>query len=232
MEQQEAFVEQLKKLFSKTGIVANRPRGRPRKTGVSKEQVKPSKVPKKERLRAKKRLDVILNVRPLLKRLVEEYQRLIRSKMDASRYAKDLLTFRERPPTKKELQLMPEYALPSKLGTKNIRTAEMDIREYKKEMKEYCNHMTIGYELENYTAPPGEDPDKVNLTIGQYLRRIKELLEVKLVQDMDQGKIKPGFYMLLKIQSTFRNKDEEPIEIWTSSLTHRRNEVYDLRLNP
>jgi hypothetical protein len=116
-QQQEAFVEQLKKLFSKTGIVANRPRGRPRKTGVSKEQVKPSKVPKKERLRAKK------------------------SKMDASRYAKDLLTFRERPPTKKEFQLMPEYALPSKL------------------------------------APSGEDPERVDWTIGQYLMRIKELLE-------------------------------------------------------
>jgi hypothetical protein len=168
-QQLEAFVEQLKKLFSKTGIIANRPRGRPRKTGVSKEQVKPSKVPKKERLRAKKRLDVILNVRPLLKRLVEEYQRLIRSKMDASRYAKDLLTFRERPPTKKEFQLMPEYALPSKL------------------------------------APSGETLDKLDWTIGQYLARLKELLEVRLVQDMYHGKIKPGFYMLLKIKTTFRN---------------------------
>ena len=53
-QQQQAFVEQLKKLFGKTGIIANRPRGRPKKTGVSKEQVRPSKVPKKEKLRAKK----------------------------------------------------------------------------------------------------------------------------------------------------------------------------------
>jgi len=101
--EQQAFVEQLKKQFSKTGIVTNRPRGRPRKTGVSKEQVKPSKVPKKERLRAKKKLDILLDVLPLLKKLVEEHQRLIRKKMNASRYAQDLVTFRERAPTKKEL---------------------------------------------------------------------------------------------------------------------------------
>jgi len=126
MEQQQAFVEQLKKFFGKTGILANTRRGRHKK-GQTTEHVKPSKVPKRQRLRAKRKLDILVEVRPLLKQLVEEYQRLIRKKMNASRYAQDLVTFRERAPTKKEFQLMPEYALPSKLGTKNIRTAKVDI---------------------------------------------------------------------------------------------------------
>jgi len=204
MEQQQSFVEQLNKLFSKTGIVANRPRGRPRKTGVSKEQVKPSKVPKKERLRAKRKLDILLDVRPLLKQLVEEYQRLIRSKMNASRYAQDLVTFRERAPTKKELQLMPEYVLPSKLLNKNIQTAELDIEEYKREIKNYGNYITIGYNLKNYKVPSGEpSQEEIDLTIGQYLVRIKERLTVRLIQDMRYGKIKPGFYTLLKIKCHF-----------------------------
>jgi len=77
MEQQQTFTEQFKKLLKKGCIFANRQRGRPKKTGVSKEQVKPSKVPKKERLRAKRKLDIILDVRPLLIQLTEKYQRLI-----------------------------------------------------------------------------------------------------------------------------------------------------------
>jgi hypothetical protein len=134
MEEQQrlqSFVEQLKRLFSKASIVANVRRGRPKK-GQTTQHVKPSKIPKKERLRAKRKLDILLDVRPLLKKLVEEYQKLIRSKMNASRYAQDLVTFRERAPTKKELQLMPEYALPSKLGM-GIQTAKLDIKEYKRE---------------------------------------------------------------------------------------------------
>jgi hypothetical protein len=105
MEQREqlAFTELLKKLFKKGCIVANVKRGRPKK-GQSTEQAKPSKIPRKYRLRAKRKLDILLDVRPLLKQLVEEYQTLIRKKMNASRYAQDLVTFQERPPTKKELQ--------------------------------------------------------------------------------------------------------------------------------
>jgi len=64
---------------------------------VSKEQVKPPGVPRKHRLRAKRKLDIILDVRPKLRQLVEEYQRLIRKKMNAS----------------------------SKLGTKNIRSSQI-----------------------------------------------------------------------------------------------------------
>jgi len=225
MEQQQSFVEQLKKLFSKTGIVANRPRGRPRKTGVSKEQVKPSKVPKKERLRAKKKLDIILDAHPLLKQLVEEYQKLIRSKMNASRYAQDLVTFRERAPTKKELQLMPEYALPSKLDI-GISTGKVDIKEYKREMKKYSHFKILGYELKNFTRAPDISIERLNLDEEQYLKLIREHLTVELQKDMNEGEIKPGFYMSLRIYCTFSDKDNGYITMWLSSLTHRRDEVY------
>jgi len=87
--EQQAFTELLKKLPNKGSIVANRPRGRPKKTGVSKEQVKSSGVPRKHRLRAKRKLDILMAVRPFLKELVEEYQGLIRKKINASRYAND-----------------------------------------------------------------------------------------------------------------------------------------------
>jgi len=72
------------------------------------------------------------------------------------------------------------------------------------------------------TAPQSN----MELTISQYLHDIKDILTAKLVNRMKEGEIKPEFYMLLKIKSTFRNKDNEAIEIWTASLTHRRDEVY------
>jgi len=68
--------------------------------------------------------------------------------------------------------------------------------------------------------------EQKKLTIRQYLVAIKEKLTVKLVSDMELGKIKPGFYMLVRLASTFLDKDDQPITIWTASSTHRRDETY------
>jgi hypothetical protein len=81
------MTEQLKEIFSKTGVIANLSRGQPKKSGVSEEHAKPFKIPKRQRLRAKRKLDLILDVRTLLKKPAEEYQRLVRKNMAASRYA-------------------------------------------------------------------------------------------------------------------------------------------------
>ena len=142
-----------------------------------------------------------------------------------SRYDQDLVTFRERTPTKKELQLMPEYVLPSGLNV-GISTGKLDIKEYKREMKKYVNFITFGYELKNFERSPDIiSIERANPVIGQYLRLIREYLTVDLQKKMNEGEIKPGFYMSLRIHCTFR-KDNEKINMWLSSLTHRRDEVY------
>jgi hypothetical protein len=50
-------------------------------------------------------------------------------------YVKNLNSFIERKRTKRELELIPEFVLQSKLGTKAIRNALVDIKLYK-EIKE------------------------------------------------------------------------------------------------
>jgi hypothetical protein len=56
----------------------------------------------------------------------------------------------------RETSLMPEYMLPSKLGTKRIRAVKVDILDYKNEMEKYSNF----------------DDTKINLSKSQ-----KELLD-------------------------------------------------------
>jgi len=83
-------------------VIANRPSGRPKKAETSKEQAKPSTIPKRQRLKAKRNLDIILDMIPRLKELVEEYQKLICKHMAVSRHAPHLVSFRERRPIKRD----------------------------------------------------------------------------------------------------------------------------------
>jgi hypothetical protein len=79
----------------------------------------------------------------------------------------------------RETSLMPEYMLPSKLGTKRIRAVKQ---------------VTEG-------------------TIRRYLRDIKELVTVTLVNRTETRTIKPGFYLLVRVECTYLNKDDQPIKM-------------------
>jgi len=78
--------EQLEEIFNKSGLIANRQKRRPsNKPKPSGEHVKPSKIPKRcKALKAKHKVDIILDVWTKLKQLMEEYQRLVQKSIDAS----------------------------------------------------------------------------------------------------------------------------------------------------
>jgi len=98
--------EQLKQILSTKGVFANRPRERPKNPGVTGKMLPPSKILKRHRL----------------KDLLDEYERMVRPKVrirmsiNAGQLLsenEDLVSFRERRPTKRKLQLMSEVVLPS-----------------------------------------------------------------------------------------------------------------------
>jgi hypothetical protein len=114
--------EQLKQILSTKGVFANRPRERPKNPGVTGKMLPPSKILKRHRLKAKDRLEVFLKAGPMLIHLLDEYERMVRPKVrirmsiNAGQLLsenEDLVSFRERRPTKRKLQLMSEVVLPS-----------------------------------------------------------------------------------------------------------------------
>ncbi|MCS7318133.1 MAG: hypothetical protein NZZ41_07520, partial [Candidatus Dojkabacteria bacterium] len=224
------IIDALERAYKTRGVIA-RPRGRPSKK-VQHVGVKPSKVPK--RLKLKKTKEVLDTIIPSkLKNLVNEYKNLMINRFKNNpkygetkfiRNIKDLTQFYRRLPRKFEENFLNENILPSQILDKPI-PAKLDFGIFEKEISKKLKHNRLSLKLDFekiHEISIIKEENFIDICLNHTLKRLTEFLIVKV----ETGEFPLGFFMSLSFKCYLRTGNNELVEFHANSLTYKREEAY------
>jgi hypothetical protein len=233
-ERLQKLVKTLKILY-KDKNVYRRPRGRPRKVQVHSE-VKPSQI-RRFRLTPQQLMELVNPEQSKKKReFMEEYKKLLLEKLmnnekltnrRFNRNIRDLTLFYQRLPNEleQELQLWP--ILPSYLYDKPI-PARLDLRLYFQEINEKTRHYRYTYFVdEEEFLKFREEAIAKDVDVARYIidEIVKTIAQETRFDILKTERLKLGYFCRLNLRYIYK-KGENLIELYSSSLSHKRPEHF------